>query len=118
MTAVIECRSRCETVVGCAMAATVQTALTPRRASPIGGARVAGGAAIVTPGGGPLQSGAAVVAVAGGGALRVRQAVVTAAAVRLPATGEVGAGAGITEIAAGITAIAAEGRAAGRNRQS
>src|SRR6266576_4999598 len=82
--------------VGCAMAATVQTALSPRRASPIGGARVAGaaGAAIVTPGG-PLRSGAAAAVVgAVGGVPRVRQAVVTAAAGRLPAAGEMGAGAG------------------------
>ena len=95
------------------MAATVQTALSLRRASPIGGARVA----IVTPGG-PLQSGAAVAVVAGG-ALRVRQVVVTAAAGRLRATGEAeagaGAGAATTAIAAGITAMAVEGRAAGRN---
>src|SRR2546426_690037 len=55
VTAVIECRSRCETVVrcamvvGCAMAATVQTALSPRRASPIGGARVAVGAQHAAP---------------------------------------------------------------------
>src|SRR6266480_3157065 len=119
VTAAIECRSRCETVVrcaiavGCAMAATVQTALSPRRASPIGGARVAGaaGAAIVTPGG-PLRSGAAAVVVVGavGGVPRVRQAVVTAAAGRLPAAGEMGAGAG--GAGAGTTATAAEGRAA------
>src|SRR5207253_735978 len=113
VTAVIECRSRCETVVGCALAATGQTALSPRRVSPIGGARVAGaaGAAIVTPGG-PLRSGAAVAGgVAGGGGVpRVRQAVVTAAAGRLLAAGEMGAGAG-----AGTTATVAEGRAAGRN---
>jgi len=104
------------------MAATVQTALSLPGASPIGGARVGGagaagaaGAAIVTPGG-PLQSGA-VVAVVAGGALRVRQVVVIAAAGRLPATGEVeaGAGAATTAIAAGITAMAVEGRAAGRN---
>jgi len=102
--------------VGCALAATGQTALSPRRASPIGGARVAGGvgaagAAIVTPGG-PLRSGAAVAGVGGavGGVPRVRQAVVTAAAGRLLAAGEMGAGAG-----AGTTATAAEGRAAGRN---
>ena len=97
--------------VGCAMAATVQTALSPRRASPIGGARVAGGAgaAIVTPGG-PLRSGAAAAVVVGavGGVRRVRQAVVTGAAGRLLATGEMGAG-------AGTTATVAEGRAAGRN---
>ena len=97
------------------MAATVQTALSPRRASPIGGARVAGaaGAAIVTPGG-PLRTGAAAAVVVGavGGVPRVRQAVVTAAAGRLPAAGEMGAGAG-----AGTTATAAEGRAAGRNER-
>jgi len=101
--------------VGCAMAATVQTALSPRRASPIGGARVAGaaGAAIVTPGG-PLRTGAAAAVVVGavGGVPRVRQAVVTAAAGRLPAAGEMGAGVGA---GAGTTATAAEGRAAGRN---
>jgi len=102
--------------VGCAMAATVQTALSLRRASPIGGARVAGGvgAAIVTPGG-PLRSGAAAAAVvvgAVGGVPRVRQAVVTAAAGRLLAAGEMGAGAGA---GAGTTATAAEGCAADRN---
>src|SRR5207245_9700021 len=84
---------RCAMVGGCAMAATVQTALSPRRASPIGGARVAAGA-IVTPGG-PLRSGAAVAGVVGaGGAPRVRQAVVTAAAGRRLAAGGRGAGAG------------------------
>src|SRR5207302_7096037 len=113
VTAGIECRSRCETVVGCAMAATGQTALSPRRVSPIGGARVAGaaGAAIVTPGG-PLRSGAAVAVAEGDGVPRVRQAVVTAAAGRLLAAGEMGAGAGA---GAGTTATVAEGRAAGRN---
>ena len=95
------------------MAATGQTALSPRRVSPIGGARVAGaaGAAIVTPGG-PLRSGAAVAVAEGDGVPRVRQAVVTAAAGRLLAAGEMGAGAGA---GAGTTATAAEGRAAGRN---
>ena len=97
--------------MGCALAATGQTALSPRRASPNGGARVAGaaGAAIVTPGG-PLRSGAAVAVAEGDGVPRVRQAVVTAAAGRLLAAGEMGAGAG-----AGTTATVAEGRAAGRN---
>src|SRR5437016_2564109 len=80
VTAVIECRSRCETVVGCALAATGQTALSPRRVSPIGGARVAGaaGAAIVTPGG-PLRSGAAGAGAEGGGGARGRQAGVAGA---------------------------------------
>ncbi|HYR32247.1 MAG TPA: hypothetical protein VEO93_10020, partial [Gemmatimonadales bacterium] len=62
------------------------------------------------------RSGAAAAVVVGavGGVPRVRQAVVTAAAGRLPAAGEMGAGVG-AGAGAGTTATAAEGRAAGRN---
>src|SRR5207253_1207637 len=89
------------------------TAYATARACRGGGGRVAGaaGAAIGAPGG-PLGGGGGVGGVGGavGGGPRVRQAVGTAAAGRLLAAGEMGAGAG-----AGTTATVAEGRAAGRN---
>src|SRR2546429_332384 len=73
------------------------------------GRTTAGGGAMVPRGGRLGGGGAGGVGVgAVGGVPRVRQGVVTAAAGRLLAAGEMGAG-------AGTTATVAEGRAAGRN---